>query len=95
MLHDPKIFTDPMTFRPDRFLDSNGKLRKLEHYEDPSVIGFGFGRRICPGMFLAVNSIFVNIARMLYVFTISPGKDNHGNDILPQVEYRGFIRYVT
>ena len=45
MLHDESIFPDASTFNPSRFLNSEGKLRKLERWEDPSIIGFGFGRR--------------------------------------------------
>lgn len=45
MLHDEAIFPDPSLFNPGRFLNPDGMLRKLERWEDPSVIGFGFGRR--------------------------------------------------
>lgn len=45
MLHDESVFPDASSFNPARFLESSGKLRKLERWEDPSVIGFGFGRR--------------------------------------------------
>ena len=83
MLHDQKVFPDPMSFRPERFLDQNGRLRKLEPHEDPSTIAFGFGRRICPGMFLADNSIFINIARLMWAFDIQPALDAEGKPIIP------------
>ena len=50
--------------------------------------------RICPGMFFAMNSIFIGIATMLYVFNISKAKDKDGREIVPEVDFRGFIRYV-
>ncbi|CAL1708513.1 unnamed protein product [Somion occarium] len=93
MLHDEKVFPDPTEFRPERFLDNNGKLRHLERHEDPSVIGFGFGRRICPGMFFADNSIFIAVVMMLYVFKISKARDDQGREIEPQIEYDGFISH--
>ncbi|TCD66189.1 hypothetical protein EIP91_001683 [Steccherinum ochraceum] len=91
MLHDPAIFHDPSIFRPERFLTAGGTLRQLEKHEDPVEIGFGFGRRICPGMFLAMNSIYIAIVQMLYVFTISKSLDEDGNQIIPEVEFDGFI----
>lgn len=50
--------------------------------------------RICPGMFFAMNSIFIGIATMLYVFDITKSKDEHGHEIVPEVDFRGFIRCV-
>ena len=50
--------------------------------------------RICPGMFFAMNSIFIGIATMLYIFKISKSKDKDGNEIVPVVDFRGFIRCV-
>ena len=45
-------------------------------------------------MFFATNSIFIGIATMLYVFRISKSKDKDGNEIVPVVDFRGFIRCV-
>jgi cytochrome P450 len=39
MMHDEKIYADPMTFQPARFLGSNPE-------PDPMDVAFGFGRYI-------------------------------------------------
>lgn len=115
MLHDDAIYSNPTSFQPERYLDSEGKLKTLERIEDPSRIVFGFGRRfvpypylslepamiyrsfvsirrICPGMFLAENAVFLYIASLLYVFKIVNAKDSMGRDIEPEVDYDGFLR---
>ncbi len=48
MLQDPAVFHKPTEFRPERYLSEDGTLRELERHEDPSMIGFGFGRRYVP-----------------------------------------------
>lgn len=50
--------------------------------------------RICPGMFLALNSIFIGIATLLYIFDISKARDENGDEIEPVPDFRGFIRQV-
>ena len=45
-------------------------------------------------MFFAMNSIFIGIATMLYVFDISKSQDERGREIVPEVDFRGFIRCV-
>jgi len=54
---------DPEVFRPERFLEAN--LR------DPSQFVFGFGRRICPGRYMANNTLFIAITAILQLFSIS------------------------
>ncbi|KAF8883978.1 cytochrome P450 [Infundibulicybe gibba] len=78
ILHDPETYDQPLEFRPERFL-KDGKI-------DPSVQGaeaaaFGFGRRICPGRHFANNSLFSFVSSVLFAFTISHAKDEHGNTI--------------
>ncbi|KAF7974983.1 hypothetical protein HWV62_10733 [Athelia sp. TMB] len=91
MLHDEEIYPEPSEFRPERYLAEDGQLRALQRAEDPAQIAFGFGRRVCPGMSLAENSVFLAIATLLYVFNISKAKNASGEDITPAVEYDGFI----
>ncbi|EIM85219.1 cytochrome P450 [Stereum hirsutum FP-91666 SS1] len=50
---------DPEKFIPERFLDPS------EAADDPSTYLFGFGRRVCPGKYLADNSTFIAIATIL------------------------------
>ncbi|TFK49132.1 cytochrome P450 [Heliocybe sulcata] len=59
----------PEQFIPERFLDEQVST------PDPASWLFGFGRRICPGIFLAENSVFVLIATILTAFDISPPPD--------------------
>ncbi|KAF5370376.1 hypothetical protein D9758_006898 [Tetrapyrgos nigripes] len=63
---EPCAKYDPKSFNPDRFLDPEAKVT------DPTTYAFGFGRRICPGKFLAENSLFVLISNIAYAFNISP-----------------------
>ncbi|TFK72866.1 cytochrome P450 [Pluteus cervinus] len=83
---DTSLFPDPDEFRPERFLE-NPKLMSF-------MAPFGFGRRICPGLHIAQQSIFILMARMLWTFDIVPLKDSEGRDILPDPNafLRGLIR---
>ncbi|KAF7586776.1 hypothetical protein BBP40_008346 [Aspergillus hancockii] len=62
--HDPNVYHDPGTFKPERFLSDNPEA-------DPHTVAFGFGRRICPGRLLADATIFLSIAQSLTVFDFS------------------------
>ncbi|KAJ6562254.1 cytochrome P450 [Mycena capillaripes] len=68
MLNDPKIYPEPATFDPTRYLASPPQ-------RDPRTICFGFGRRVCPGRDLAETSLFLSVAETLATFDIarSPG----------------------
>lgn len=41
----------------------------------------------CPGMHVADNFLYIVIATVLAVFTISPAEDAEGNSILPDPDY--------
>ena len=67
--HDPHVYSDPMAFRPERYLPANGRQPE----PDPRRYVFGFGRRICPGRLLAENALYINIVQTLAAFTTSTG----------------------
>jgi len=91
--HDPAIYPDPMTFNPDRFLSPTGEIDGPVSQPDPHKIVFGFGRRVCPGQILAINSIFLNVVQSLAVFKISKPVQN-GKTVEPVAKFQpGFISH--
>ena len=62
IMHNPEVFDSPETFKPERFLDSNGNYLSTRH---PGFIPFGMGRRACPGEKLALADLFLIIANLL------------------------------
>ncbi|EIW86001.1 cytochrome P450, partial [Coniophora puteana RWD-64-598 SS2] len=77
LLHDEENYKDPLVFNPDRFLDAGGKLTNdMSH-----MMGFGFGRRICPGRYLAEGSLWSAMACLLATFNFSKLKDEEGREL--------------
>ncbi|KAJ4493679.1 cytochrome P450 [Lentinula edodes] len=85
ILHDENTYPEPHTFKPERFIGEDGKINPA--VKDPDTALFGFGRRICPGRFMAFSSIWIAVASMLAVFDISKPVDENGNVIEPTFEY--------
>ncbi|XP_076903300.1 cytochrome P450 CYP82D47-like [Bidens hawaiensis] len=67
---DPKIWSDPCEFRPERFLSRNhiGLDVLGSNFE---LIPFGVGRRHCPGIGLAGQTLHMVLATLLQNFDIS------------------------
>ncbi|KZT68576.1 cytochrome P450 [Daedalea quercina L-15889] len=82
MLRDPRHYSHPEHFNPDRFVRKEG----FEPETDPRRMIFGFGRRVCPGSQLAEISLFLICAVSLAAFEISkPVVD--GKVVEPSMEY--------
>ncbi|XP_037480992.1 tyrosine N-monooxygenase-like [Triticum dicoccoides] len=64
--HNPKIWTEPLEFRPERHLNTANVL-----LTDPGLrfISFSSGRRGCPGISLGTSMTMMLFARMLQGFT--------------------------
>ncbi|KAK1220118.1 hypothetical protein PQX77_017157 [Marasmius sp. AFHP31] len=75
ILHDPNTFPEPMAFRPERFLSKDPAVN------DPVDCAFGYGRRICPGRFMAEAQLWISIACILHSFNISGAEDDQGRNI--------------
>lgn len=77
IMNDPELFTEPETFQTERFLNTTNP--KLQNF----TIHFGFGRRICPGMYMANQSIFIVLSRLLWAFDIVPTVGDGGRPVIP------------
>ncbi|KJA26055.1 hypothetical protein HYPSUDRAFT_64267 [Hypholoma sublateritium FD-334 SS-4] len=82
ILHDEGLYPEPSKFDPDRFLQ-NGNI-SFDSQPDPLVAGgFGFGRRVCPGRHLAMNSARIAILSILATYNISKAVDARDETIEP------------
>ena len=61
---DKDVWTEPEKFMPERFLGSTIDFRGM----DFELLPFGAGRRICPGITLAIRMVHVMLASLLNQF---------------------------
>ncbi|KAJ7780309.1 cytochrome P450 [Mycena maculata] len=83
--HDPEVYgPNADEFVPERHLDSEGRLQPaFPDTKDESHHTYGFGRRICVGRYVSNNSMFIEIASLLWSFNIGAGRNQEGNIVLP------------
>lgn len=72
---DPLRWHEPQQFRPERFLNDEGKLSPQLDYGMP----FSAGRRLCIGETFARNAIFLLVAALFQNFTI--GEADFGGQV--------------
>ncbi|PON99151.1 Cytochrome P450, E-class, group I [Trema orientale] len=66
---DPRIWADPMEFKPERFLTTHKDVDvKGKHFE---LIPFGGGRRSCPGITYGLQMTQLVLAALLQAFEVS------------------------
>ncbi|KAK5996243.1 Multifunctional cytochrome P450 monooxygenase [Cladobotryum mycophilum] len=79
LAHDPEVYQDPDSFVPERFLEPRNE-------QDPRTWMYGFGRRVCPGRYLAESVMFLTFTHILATCIISKARDNEGREIVPKLE---------
>lgn len=66
---DPRIWSDPMEFKPERFLTTHKDVDvKGKHFE---LIPFGGGRRSCPGITFGLQMTQLVLAALFQAFDVS------------------------
>ncbi|PPQ77931.1 hypothetical protein CVT25_015406 [Psilocybe cyanescens] len=90
MSYNEKAYPDPYAFKPERFLDNEGKLT------DDKVLAYGFGRRGCVGKPMASSTTWIMMVSILAAFDITKSKDKHGNDVEVNDKFQndGLMLYV-
>ncbi|KAF2181179.1 cytochrome P450, partial [Zopfia rhizophila CBS 207.26] len=82
---DSTKYPNPDTFIPDRYLSYPHSAPEAANLKDGNArdhFGYGAGRRICAGMYVAEASLWIVVSKLLWGFDISYAKDKDGNDIL-------------
>jgi cytochrome P450 len=79
---DPQIYgADAEHFNPARHLDEKGRVAPGPTDSKEGHFMYGFGRRICVGRHVANNSLFINIAMVLWAMNIEPATDARGKPL--------------
>ncbi|CAK7341737.1 unnamed protein product [Dovyalis caffra] len=65
---DPDLWTEPLEFRPERFLPGGEKADVDVKGSDFELIPFGAGRRICAGMSLGLRMVQLLTATLIHAF---------------------------
>ncbi|KAG5947888.1 hypothetical protein E4U59_006753 [Claviceps monticola] len=73
--HDPEKYANAFVFDPDRF------LAPLNEGPDPKDHVFGYGRRRCPGRYLADDTLFLTISRIIATMNVTAKLDEQGRPI--------------
>jgi hypothetical protein len=92
---NPEIHPNPDVFDPARYLDKPLPAADYINFNDPyerDHFTYGAGRRVCPGVHVAERSLFINIVRTLWGFSIGKKMGPDGNLIEPGTAMiRGFL----
>jgi cytochrome P450 len=90
ILHDPQTFPNPSVFSPERYLTPEGEL-------DPNApeieAAFSFGRRACPGKYMALDALWIAATSIIWAFNITRACDANGNEVPISGNYNiGLVR---
>ncbi|KAF8412867.1 hypothetical protein HHK36_000839 [Tetracentron sinense] len=85
---DPKVWEDPMEFRPERFLSGRdgGEVLDVTGRRETKMMPFGAGRRICPGLGLAMLLLEYFVANLVREFEWTAA-DGHDVDLSEKQEF--------
>ncbi|KAH6666423.1 cytochrome P450 [Halenospora varia] len=71
--YDPNRWESPYEFKPERYFGYDLPAAAYLNIADPTQrdhVSYGAGRRVCPGIHVAENSLYLNISRILWAFDI-------------------------
>jgi len=88
---DPEVYgKNAAHFEPARHLDATGEIAPgASGVKEEGHVSYGFGRRVCVGRYIADNSLFINIAILLWATRIERKKDASGQ--LVPLDVDGFV----
>lgn len=91
---DHERFPDPFGFRPERYLNhpqrsavyaAGGDIFARDHFT------FGAGRRICPGIHLAENGLFLAVSNLIWAYEFRLPLGDKGNEVPLDISDEGFM----
>ncbi|KAI7872656.1 cytochrome P450 [Spinellus fusiger] len=91
MHRNPDVYPDPEKFIPERFINDKSTFHASAHGKptERDQFNFGWGRRMCPGIYLAETEMFLTYVALWACCTIEPVLDSKGKPLYADIE--GFV----
>ena len=68
----PKYFSDPLVFRPERWIRTDKRRGANDEKVDPfMVLPFGFGPRMCVGRRFAEQELWIGLIKIIHSFRVA------------------------
>jgi cytochrome P450 len=83
MSRDERFYSLPEEFSPDRYIPVAEGGRGEPLPDGP----FGFGRRVCPGQYLALSGVYIMIATLIATAELRCPVDKNGDKVIPEVSF--------
>ncbi|KAI4324087.1 hypothetical protein L6164_023651 [Bauhinia variegata] len=92
---DPKVWEDPMAFKPERFLKNGDEPLDFDitGSKEIKMMPFGAGRRICPGYDLAMLHLEYFIANLVWNFEWKKPANESDIDLSEKQEFTIVMKY--
>ena len=84
---DTEVFgANAADFDPTRYLDEKGEVKTLIEGREDGHLSFGFGRRVCPGRYVAEGTLAIDFATLLWAMRFERPEGSKGElDVLTRV----------
>ena len=93
---DPEVFgTNAADFDPSRYLDENGRIKTLIDGREDGHMSFGFGRRVCPGRYVAEWTLTIDFATLLWAMRFERPEGSQGDLDVHTFIQTGLTAYVS
>ncbi|KAH9054050.1 cytochrome P450 [Lactarius deliciosus] len=93
---NPEVFgNNAMDFDPSRYLDEKGQVKPLMVGREEGHMSFGFGRRICPGRFVAEGTLAIDLAMLLWAMRFERGEGGRDELDVWTMVHSGITAYVA
>ncbi|KAL7604610.1 hypothetical protein Lser_V15G15407 [Lactuca serriola] len=84
---DPKVWDDPVEFKPERFLQVNNGVFDVTGRKGIKMMPFGVGKRMCPGYALGLLHLESFVANLIWYFHWTPPNGDHDVDLTEKAEF--------
>ncbi|KAJ7445959.1 cytochrome P450 [Mycena galericulata] len=94
--HFLALYDDPEDFIPERYLlTEHGTKLGVDGSSLRETLAFGTGRRFCPGVHLAQNSININAMNLVWAFNFESDIDAEGNSVKADTSQAAYTKGLT